>query len=508
MWSKNWFMYSYRELGLSGLTLLLSCLLCLCIGKLLYTAYQRARDKMPGWGRLLLKFAFCTLIVSVLFFFLDLPLNVILPNSFLKFGVGLVLSCLITWIVLKNRFKPINTFLTICLVLFIGTATFNAIADSSSSVSDDNSQKLHVSFKKHPNIYLFLLESYHDLETMQTVYNIDTQALSSYLQHNNFTIYKNAYSSGSSTLRSMSDLFAMRSNVVAEKGNHDIDPMGRALIGGSRENSAYRILKENGYRTVYLADQRHGTYYLLGKGIYLDDTNLDFDIFQISTLRPLLDLNTHIQQNKDTLSSSKVRRRFRGTLLDNIRKIIKRQKNEDAPFYLGFKAGAYHTPIESYGYTWQKRNEWVASNEYQNAVQKGNAELFEIVDLIIKEDPSAVIALLGDHGSWRLRSIWSDVETKDLYSLDKLLKERGESLASLAKDIFGVLLAVRMPEGNRDISGGYAMSNVNLFRHIFAVLGDKPEILQDRAPTRSSIINIDLVREGVVQQPSDSGKPH
>lgn len=36
------------------------------------------------------------------------------------------------------------------------------------------------------------------------------------------------------------------------------------------------------------------------------------------------------------------------------------------------------------------------------------------------------------------------------------------------------------------------MSQVNLFRHIFAQLNDDPELLKDRAPTRSAYARIIL----------------
>jgi hypothetical protein len=44
------------------------------------------------------------------------------------------------------------------------------------------------------------------------------------------------------------------------------------------------------------------------------------------------------------------------------------------------------------------------------------------------------------------------------------------------------------------------MSNVNLFRHIFAALSDNAKILQERQPSWSSIGNFVLVKEGIVQE--------
>jgi hypothetical protein len=172
------------------------------------------------------------------------------------------------------------------------------------------------------------------------------------------------------------------------------------------------------------------------------------------------------------------------------------QRNQ--PFYIGFKDGATHTPTR--GYTWENKEDWVTGGRYQEVVKKSNQRLVKIVDHIIVADPQSIIILLGDHGSHRLLGIDSGVG--ELSELEAILQKNGESMDSLAKDYFGVLMAIRMPGGVRDISQGYPMSHVNLFRHIFAALSDDMAILKERQPAWSRFRNFVLVKEGIVQHTS------
>jgi hypothetical protein len=71
-------------------------------------------------------------------------------------------------------------------------------------------------------------------------------------------------------------------------------------------------------------------------------------------------------------------------------------------------------------------------------------------------------------------------------------------LESLAKDLFGIFMAVRMPGGRKDIAYGFHMSPVNLFRHVFAALNEDPAMLHDRAPSESKFRGVTLARDGKV----------
>jgi hypothetical protein len=63
------------------------------------------------------------------------------------------------------------------------------------------------------------------------------------------------------------------------------------------------------------------------------------------------------------------------------------------------------------------------------------------------------------------------------------------------------MLAIRTPEGAKDISWGLPMSNINLFRHIFAWCNDDPGLLRDRVKQVSDIEGFKLVEDGKIASP-------
>jgi len=507
MLSNNWFMYSSQELLVSFLTLILVCSFIFATGHFIYS---RLGSIISGKLKLLCYFIFCVLFVGVLLIFLELPLRgffmhegiFVLENPRMKFAIAcLLVACFLYFAVIKFEFKPVfklaKIFLTIWLFLSMGTGLYSIVSTSTLNDKSMLDESEHIELVERPNIYLFILESYHDLNTMRDIYGINTEPLQSHILSHGFTIYENVYSNSSATLMSMTDMFGMRLNITQAIGLHDIATIGRILIGGGSGNQVYRILKENKYHTIFLVDI-NPFYYFYSRGVYLDESNVDFGL----NVRPLCELAPYLPCYSGYGTIDNIQPKFRNRLVDNIRMVIEDSKNK-MPLFVGFKSGATHTPVHNY--LWKQKNEWVSSGEYQKAVTEANQEIFEIVDLIIDKDPSAVIVLVGDHGSWRLRNIWND-SLGDFAKFERFLIQNGESLDSLASDIFGTFLAIRMPEKG-DISKGLPMSHVNLFRHIFAVLADSAKsdaILQRRVSSESYLGNIKLVKDGIVQRPGKS----
>ena len=502
VWSRNWHMYSWTSLGLSFCVLLAAALFVFAFASLLDMLYFRKRERLPLWTRKLAGLLICAAIVGILFFFLSVPISE-LPKIYRRVLLPIGCIALVAAIVFRAGFRPLNFFMTLCLLLFFGTGLADVFQYYRSQQNTESAGSTDIVLKTKPNIYLFLLESYHSLPVMRKAYGIDTGPLGDYLRDRRFFVYDNVYSNSSWTLTSMRDLFTMKLHSAVERGNQDIDPAGRRVIGGSGSNTAYRVLKENGYHTTYLTMDH--SYYFWERGFYLDETDLRLETFQMVSLSPLLDLNRRLKKYAPSENpTAKKKGGFTGALLERIQLSMKEGMQRGQPFYIGFKSGAIHTPSKGIS-SWKDKENWVAGGRYQEAVRRSSQELAEIVDYIISEDPQSVIILLGDHGSWRLRGIWDGVE--DLSMLESRLQENGESMESLADDIFGVLMAVRMPDGASDISQGYPMSHVNLFRHLFATLNDDAEILKERQPSQSLLpgsLGFVLVKEGIIQHVSDA----
>jgi len=507
MLNNNFFGRSYQATFVPFASLLMASFVIVVAGNIIYSRFEkRINGKLDKYLHCSM---LCMLFIGALLIFLDLILQESFTHdhdSLMKF----IMACLVMagashFIVMKHGFKPIKLFLVSWLLLSIGTGLYSIISTSVLGEEKILGESEHIELVERPNIYLFILESYHDLGTMSDIYGIDTEPLTSYVASRGFSIYENVYSNSPQTLSSMTDMFGMRLNIAQAIGLHDITTIGRILIGGGLGNQVYRILKENNYHTVFLAPDPP-LYYFYNKGIYLDETNIDLSN-RISSARPLCESVPRLRRYCYGVKIvDNIQPKFRNSLVNNIRMIIEDSESK-VPLFVGFKSGADHT-ISS-GYTWRKKDEWVSNGQYQKSVNKGNQEIFEIVDLIIDKEPSAVIVLVGDHGSWRLRGI-GESAGGDFAELEQILDQNGESLDRLAHDAFGTFLAIRMP-GKGDISKGLPMSHVNLFRHIFAALADSTEsdaILQRRAPSESDLGSLDsrlkgikLVKEGVVQHP-------
>ncbi|MDR1241340.1 MAG: LTA synthase family protein [Deltaproteobacteria bacterium] len=507
MWSRNWHMYTWTTLGLAFAVLLAMALLLYTVCRLVIFAARRT-GATQAWLRIPGTLLICAAMAQLLVFFLDVPLRAFSPQTN-HILAGIVLALAAAGICLRFSFLPVNTVLSVFIALSLGSGLFDVVKTSfeQGEIKDGN---ISITLKKKPNIYLFWQESYHDFETMESAYGIDTSKLRRYLAEKSFFVYDNVFSTGPNTLSAMYMALAMREFDIQSKGNQDYNQAVRNLIGGGEGNAVYRILKENGYHTKY-AVGFPGLYYFTNQGKYLDETDVNFKKFSIASLLPLMDLHPALLENKkisSLLQKAFTRDKFVSPywsgLLDNLARSIQLTIDEGLhsgkPFFMGFKAGADHSPNINYSY--KKRDEWVGSGRYQGLVEKGDVILMTLVDGIIANDPNSIIILIGDHGTHRLRAIWSEVRQRGSFlELNDVLRAEGESLESLAHDIFGVMLAIRTPEGAKDISWGLPMSNINLFRHIFAWCNDDPGLLQDRVKQISNIGGFKLVEDGKIASP-------
>jgi len=505
MWSNNWYMYSLREFFVSFLILILTCSVVFIIGDFVYSKFE---SKVSGRLKYLCCFIFCIFFVKILLIFLELPLRGFFALEYFKTKliiINFIAASFLLFIITKGGFKLIKFFLIFWMFLSIGTGLYNTVSawlNEEKILNEDE----HIILTERSNIYLFILESYHDLDTMRHVYGIDSEPLRSHVLSRGFFIYENVYSNSIHTLASMSDIFGMKLGIAQEVGLDDVFAPVRELIGGGRGNQVYRILKENGYHTTYLTTEAP-FYYFHTKGAYLDETDVDFGFNFIFSMRPICELVPILSNCRYCHARNYIKSEFRNKLSDNIRMIIE-EYNDKIPLFIGFKSGAIHT--DSVKHSWKQKDDWVFGGNYQRGVSSGNQEIFEIVDLIVDKDPSAVIVLIGDHGARRLRNIQKDAERQGqgIANLDAFLKQNGESLDTLVSDTFGTFLAIRMP-GKGDISNGLPMSHVNIFRHIFAALADNSDpgisraILQRRAPSESTLGGIKLVKDGIVQRPPE-----
>lgn len=401
-------------------------------------------------------------------------------------------------LLLRGLQRPMAIFLCVLLVISSGTFLykFTTVHYQQAKIFapiEQNDELVH--FVKKPNIYIYWLESYQDLNMLRSVFNIDVDDFEKFLLDNHFQIQEGVYSSGISTLWAMSQLYAQKRLDGTTFSSSDAMWEIRDLIGGSAHNYVYRMLKNNGYRT-YLILQYAQDYYMHEKGKNLDEVAFSPTIvgryflpvmtFVYPSLCELLGFTggpngKYVYLKKD----------YPHDFVERIKYAISQAKAEGQPYIFSFNGGADHTAWDG-SYDWKQRDEWIGGQSYQNMVRASNRDIEEILTYIIQNDPSSIILLLGDHGPYTYRSFPVHEE--------KSFKEAGITPKDFMDDYFNVFFAWRMPDGREeDLAQGMYMNNVNVLTHIFAWMAEDASLLQKRSRSESVYNRFLKADEGVIQ---------
>ena len=489
MWSNNWYMYSHKSLAIClGLLLIVSAGMS-AVGY--YISKQLHRRSRSEYIKLTAGLIVCFFASSLLSIFLNVPLMQMADYTGLSINlIKVCLFMLMCGFVRLAGFKALNCFLGIWL-LTAGLTGSYAMLTYESSLKPP--VKIDVTLKNKPNIYLFYLESYQGLSTLEKLYSIDTEPIRTYLNGKNFFIYEPVLSNSPNTLSSYADTFSMQYTPAQKPGffHNDVEPAVRNLIGGSEDNTLFKTLKKSGYRTVLLT--KDDPYFFNVLGDYLDETDLNFSggIF-----KPLWDINgDKFQFLRFIFFDQDEWLQFHGDLYNRIKVATKRWTNTGQPLFLCFKGGANHVPTDRLFYgALHDYEKWKPT--YRHSVEAANAEMEQIVDYLISIDPDSIIILIGDHGTQGFQSLLrNQLIAGDIDALQEKMRQYGFSQELVTDVFFSVLMAIRLPGEKIDISHGLPMSHVNLFRHIFAYLNDDPAILNDRVPTKSINVRIILGRD-------------
>lgn len=375
------------------------------------------------------------------------------------------------------------------MVITLSSFFYSIVSEPDTGISKKNTeQQKFAVLKSKPNIYLFILESYHSLDVMQEVYGIDVAPLQQFMSINDFVIYPDTYSNSPFTLASICDLFSMEHFDSIERGNMDVNQEVRNLIGGAEWNTLFKTLKLNGYYTesLYLENQ---SYYLSNRGPYLDKFDLVFSSEFDRLLQPLYLISDglHDKAAKFFKHSNKT------SLTDAVSHSLA-SRPSDQPYFVTIKTGAEHAPSLG-GYTWENTADWMASGNYKKWINRSLDELLPLISDIIKSDPDALIIMIGDHGAHRFREFIPPKASSD-EEISELCQKRNISKQQIADDYFKVFFAIRMPDGKRDISHGFNMSHRNLFLHVFGELAQDETLVPSRRPSVSETEGWRMVIEG------------
>ncbi len=298
-------------------------------------------------------------------------------------------------------------------------------------------------FNKFPNIYIIQPDGYVNFtELAKDPYNFDNQEFESYLEAENFKLYKNFRSNYTSTVLSNSSMFAMKHHYKGEQLFG-----ARELIAG--KNPVIETLKNNDYQTFLFLEN---PYLLLNRPtIAYDSCNFAMDEV------PWFGFGAFGMRKK---------------LIDPLEETIRNNRGKRNFYFIEKIAPGHITTFKNQAQTLE-----VERKNYLEQVVAANQWLKEITQVIVKNDPNSLIVIAADHGGYVGLKY-----TKELFE-----KQTDKKLIYSA---FSAALAIKWPDTIAPAYDDQLKTSVNLFRTIFTYLGDNPKLLDNLQPdTSHSIIN-------------------
>jgi hypothetical protein len=425
-----------------------------------FSPAQRRRSYLIGF-----KTAFFIIYSCIVLFFLFLSVHrEIIASTYLSLFLGALVT-VIVWMGVRKIGYIFITFPLAVVVLATcfqwGISYFTAVDKLYNDrwFALDKAQNDKIKFTSKPNVYLIILESYQNNQTLKEIYNFDNNEMEEKIEKKGFKIYENTFSNYRNTLTSLVSLFAMQHHYYKiSKGKED--SLGaRDIIGGISYNPVYSIFKNNGYKIQFISHSDYAFFtgpaldYAFPKRILFKV----FEIYQNDILNEIFGRLFHTYRGKEGKNKDKDRIHVsKKRAFAEMKNRIRIASNDQRPYFSVIKLNS----PGHFGKPWNKIDD---TNWYPEKIKMANDDINELIDQIINQDPDPFIILLGDHGAHRYRNSW-----KGQKGIHEVLKSRNISEVTVAKDLFATFLAIKYP---------YAFdlkfeifSHVNLFRYIFSVL--------------------------------------
>lgn len=478
--SRNWFVYESRQLlfllvvpcitGLFGI-------IAAAAGGLIKRAILNVRTR--EWYLGISRMVFCMIGFILLYTLLEASI----PDS-KKVLLGLVVCagvvCLMTK---KTGFCLVNTVL-----LTMTLMAFGGLIHSVSTCSINNDYLIPglnrevddtVRFTKTPSIYLIHLESYHSPAAMKRLYDFENTEFTGALSAAGFFVSENNFANYPATLTSIGAMFLQQHHYYSISLGLADAVGARDMVGGRLYNPTLEILKNNGYKIVYLHTD---TYNFMGSDVLdsyyppngIHDSLLIFQSDRINKLRAMI---FGVRKPEARMTASSGAEAFREILYNSLRE--ERAGSKPCFYYVKY-AGPKHTPPNG-SYSWKNSGDgW--TEEYIHYVKDANPLILELVHDIVTNDPSAIVIFYGDHGAWKYRNIWASGSKEE--DVNQLIADRGSiDGEDLALDLFGTFMALRFPNGNSRLLDGETL--VNVFRKMFSELSGNGVLLRDKPSNNS-----------------------
>lgn len=352
--------------------------------------------------------------------------------SYKKLGLLLILILALFIFKIKNYkyFIVLIFLMSVLPVLKLGKIIYLNFSNSTEwQIQPD--AILNTKFKKTPNIYYIQPDGYAgDINLKGSLYNYDNSAFDTFLKEKKFTLYPDYRSNYESTLFSNSSCFFMKHHFSNEFSKFNY---ARDLIIG--KNPVLEIFKNNNYKTVFISER---PYLLMNRPkIYYDYCNFNYD-----ELPYLSDGWSCFKEITKTIETQ-----------------IVTNKNSNNFFFIEkFKPGHIGT------YKFEGTNKEKERIKYLENVEIANRWLKQIIVLIEKQDPDAIIIIGADHGGFVGFDFALQAQQK---VTDRML----------IQSIFGAKLAIKWNDLKHSEYDSKLKTSVNLFRTVFSFLSEDKTLL-------------------------------
>ncbi len=315
-----------------------------------------------------------------------------------------------------------------------------------------------IKFRKTPNVYLVIAESYPSKPALLQINNFDNSPFYSRMERLGMKINHGHFSNYHHTLASLPSLFAMEHHFGSINIGNFESVGGRRMMEAKTCNPVIDIFKANNYKIQFL----HDSAILMPNG-----AAVDFCLPSPSLFHGLTVFLTGQDLTKSTFLESRKEASFVA-----IKKRIEESIVEKVPYFsFVYLDVPGHSPSRLKKGSKEEVNQQLREfrRGYGGIVESANLVLADLVEFIVGKDPESIIIMVGDHGSWGFRPD-EDREGKTLPN----------SLFIL--DRFGVFAGIRALGPLSDaLEKGAIRSHVNLFRYVFAYLSEDEKILETKA---------------------------
>lgn len=323
------------------------------------------------------------------------------------------------------------------------------------------------------NIYIMVYESYPNLETLE-YYGYDNNKQMKYLENNNYTIYHGAYSNAASSLASISRLFDINGKI----SNHV-----RYYTSGNA--FGLDIFKANEYKTISVFKS---PYFFGSYPITWDEYYPKANVSKIGG---------------KTITKAIYEGEFRFDIFDDNYSYAKYLQLKDN--YLSSNPKKPTLLYTHNGYPGHSSNTGRClpdeKQKYFENLKKANIEMKNDITTLKKNDPNAIVVLLGDHGPYLTKNC---TVLRD-FKMDLIDKHD-------VQDRYGAFLAIHWPNQLTFIGEDVEIIQ-DIFPIILANITDNKQVFDelkvdrkffDRFNTRIGGVNI---LNGIIIGGKDDGKP-